>query len=127
MTCTTFKGKKLKHARTGLILSNPMPPKKMRIAARIGTKEGVENNDKFDVYQYDAGKDELVKKGTVKVVKNKVWYNIYFNNNDLKLKNREQSAQTVLKKRDKEGVRTTETLFKGSCKVQPGMFLRKTK
>ena len=127
MTCTTFKGKKLKHARTGLILSNPMPPKKMRIAARIGTKEGVENNDKFVVYQYDAGKDELVKKGTVKVVKNKVWDNIYFNNNDLKLKNREQSAQTVLKKRDKEGFRTTETLFKGSCKVQPGMFLRKTK
>ena len=127
VTCTTFKGKKLKKARTGLILSNPMPPKKTRIAARIGTKEGVDNNDKFFVYQYDASKDELMKKGTVKVVKNKVWDNIYFNNNDLKLKTNEKQAQTVLKKRDKEGFRTTETLFKGSCKVQPGMFLRKAK
>lgn len=125
VTCTTFKGKKLKKARTGLILSNPMPPKKVRIAARIGTKEGVEDNDKFFVYQYDASKDELMKKGTVKVVKGKVWDNIYFN--DLKVQTMERKANTTLKKRDKEGFRTTETLFKGSCKVQPGMFLRKAK
>ena len=127
VTCTTFKGKKLKNARTGLILMNPMPPKKYRIAARIGTKEGVENGDKFFVYQYDAASNELKKKGAVTVVKNKVWDNIYFNNNDMTLKTREQQAQTALKKRDKEGFRTTETLFKGSCKVQPGMFLRKAK
>ena len=127
VTCTTFKGKKLKNARTGLILMNPMPPKKYRIAARIGTKEGVENGDKFFVYQYDAASNELKKKGVVTVVKNKVWDNIYFNNNDMTLKTREQQAQTALKKRDKEGFRTTETLFKGSCKVQPGMFLRKAK
>ena len=125
VTCTTFKGKKLKKARTGLILSNPMPPKKVRIAARIGTKEGVEDNDKFFVYQYDASKDELMKKGTVKVVKGKVWDNIYFN--DLRVQTMERKANTTLKKRDKEGFRTTETLFKGSCKVQPGMFLRKAK
>ena len=125
VTCTTFKGKKLKKARTGLILSNPMPPKKARIAARIGTKEGVDDNDKFIVYQYDMTKDELVKKGTVKVVKGKVWDNIYFN--DMKVRPQERNANTVLKKRDKEGFRTTETLFKGSCKVQPGMFLRKAK
>ena len=127
ITCTTFKGKGLKKARTGLILMNPMPPKKTRIAARIGTKEGVEANDKYIVYQYDANKNILQKKGFVKVVKGKVWDNIYFNNNDMKLRNSEQKAQTTLKKRDKEGFRTTETIFKGSCKVQPGMFLRKAK
>lgn len=128
VTYTTFKGKKLKNARTGLILMNPMPPKKARIAARIGTKEGVENGDKFYVYQYDAIKKVLLKKGTVTVVKNKVWDNIYFNNHDMRLRTQEQqNANTVLKKRDKEGFRTTETLFKGGCKVQPGMFLRKVK
>ena len=33
----------------------------------------------------------------------------------------------TLKKRDKEGLRTTETLFNGGCNVQPGMFLRKAR
>lgn len=125
VTCTTFKGKKLKKARTGLILMNPMPPKKMRIAARIGTKEGVEDNDSYYVYQYDAQTKSLKKKGAVKVVKGKVWDNFNFNNTDMTLQTQEQKSNTTLKKRDKEGLRNTETLFKGSCKVQPGMFLRK--
>ena len=127
ITCTTFKGKKLKKARTGLWISNPQPPKKSRIAARIGTKEGVEAGDKYFVYQFDATVDALVKKGTVKVVKGKVWDNVFYNSNDMQLHTQEQQAQTALKKRDKEGFRTTETIFKGSCKVQPGMFLRKAK
>jgi len=127
VTCTTFKGKKLKKARTGLILMNPMPPKKLRISARIGTKEGVEDNDKYIVYQYDAQTKNLNKKGIVRVVKGKVWDNFNFNRNDLTLRSQEQVAKTKLKKRDKEGLRNTETLFKGSCKVQPGMFLRKAK
>ena len=38
-----------------------------------------------------------------------------------------QKTDIPLKKRDKEGFRVTETQFKGSCKVQPGMFLRKEK
>ncbi len=125
VTATTFKGKNLKNARTGLILMNPMPPKKLRIAARIGTKEGVENKDKFAVYQYDVNKNVLEKKGTVTVMKGKVWDNIYFNN--MTLNTGEQPTSSYLKKRDKEGFRTTETVFKGKCKVQPGMFLRKTK
>ena len=127
VTCTTFKGKKLKKARTGLILMNPMPPKKMRVAARIGTKEGVEENDSYYVYQYDAQTKSLNKKGMVRVVKGKVWDNFNFNNTDFTLKTQEQQSNVTLKKRDKEGLRNTETLFKGSCKVQPGMFLRKAK
>lgn len=125
VTCTTFKGKKLKNARTGLLLLNPMPPKRMRIAARIGTKEGVENNDKYNVYQYDAAKQSLNKAGTVKVVKGKIWDNYYYNAGDA---NRNAQGQPAsLKKRDKDGFRITETQFKGKCKVQPGMFLRKYK
>ena len=121
VTCTTFKGKSLKNARTGLMLVNPMPPKKMRIAARIGTKEGVEEGDKYDVYQYDDESKNLKKIGNVKVVNDKVWDNIYFNN-----RNMTSTSSGELKKRDKEGLRTTETVFKGSCNIQPGMFLRKS-
>ena len=127
VTCTTFKGQKLKNARTGLLLMNPMPPKKARIAARIGTKEGVQDGDQYHVYQYDVKSNSLKKKGVVRVMKGKVWNNIYYNNNDLKLKSQEETANVTLKKRDKEGLRTTETVFKGSCKVQPGMFLRKAR
>ena len=134
VTATTFKAKGLKNARTGLLLSNPTPPKKMRVAARIGTKEGVEEGDKFDVYQYDAVAGKLDKKGTMTVVKGKVWDNIYYNNTDEGLVEEAEeilgedgSAVEPLKKRDKEGLRVTETLFKGNCNVQPGMFLRKAK
>lgn len=123
VTATVFKGKGLKNARTGLLLTNPKPPKKMRIAARIGTKEGVDDNDKYYVYQYDAQTDQLIKKGMVKVVKGKVWDNYYYNN----IREGYVTDGQILKKRDKDGLRTTETLFSGSCKVQPGMFLRKAK
>lgn len=126
VTCTTFKGVKLKNARTGLILSNPKPPKKMRIAARIGTKEGVEEGDKYIVYQYDAANQCLKKVGSVKVAKGKVWDNYYYNATSNRLA-QGQTANVPLKKRDKEGFRITETQFKGSCKVLPGMFLRKEK
>ena len=44
-----------------------MPPEKARIAARIGTKEGLEAGDSYAVYQYDAQSDKLIKKGVVKV------------------------------------------------------------
>jgi len=129
VTATTFKGKNLKNARSGLMLVNPMPSKKQRVAARIGTKEGVEEGDRYYVFQYDVNTKTLVKKGTVTVVKGKVWDNIYFNNNDMQLMTQEQriNSNTKLKKRDREGLRNTETLFKGSCKVQPGMFLRKAR
>lgn len=128
VTCTTFKGKKLKNARTGLIIMNPTQPKRPRVAAKIGTKEGVEPGDRFAVYQYDAKAKKLRRAGTMRAVKGKIWDNIYVNNNDMKLQSQEQrSKSTTLKKRDKEGLRTTETLFKGSCKVQPGMFLRESK
>ena len=125
VTYTTFKGKKLKNAHTGLLLMNPQPAKKTRVAARIGTKEGVEAGDRYAVYQYNATTQKLMRKGTVTVVKGKVWDNIYYNDNKMTLMTQEQRAKVALKKRDKEGLRTTETLFKGRCKVQPGMFLRK--
>ena len=152
VTATTFKAKGLKNARTGLLLSNPTPPKKMRVAARVGTKEGIEEGDKFDVYQYNALTGQLDKKGTMSVVKGKVWDNIYYdaetelsaeavamaeNAEQLEGVDAEEVEKAVeeeiaeettpLKKRDKEGLRVTETLFKGSCNVQPGMFLRKAK
>ena len=91
------------------------------IAARIGTKEGVEEGDKYDVYQYDDESKNLKKIGNVKVMNDKVWDNIYFNN-----RNMTSTSSGELKKRDKEGLRTTETVFKGSCNIQPGMFLRKS-
>ena len=127
VTCTTFKGQKLKNARTGLLLMNPMPPQKARIAARIGTKEGVQAGDRYLVYQYDAKSNTLKRKGVVKVMKGKVWDNIYYNNNEMKLRKQEDLENKPLKKRDKEGLRTTETVFQGSCKMQPGLFLRKSK
>lgn len=127
VTCTTLKGKKLKNARTGLILMNPKQAKKPRVAAKIGTKEGVEDGEKFTVYQYDAKANKLRRAGTMRVVKGKVWDNTYVNNNDMTLQSNEQRSKKALKKRDKEGLRTTETLFKGSVKVQPGMFLRQTR
>lgn len=127
VTCTTFKGKKLKKARTGLILMNPQQAKRPRVSAKIGTKEGVEPGESFTVYQYDAKSNKLKRVGKMKAVKGKIWDNTYVNNNDLQLKTSESTNRTALKKRDKEGLRTTETLFKGSCKVQPGMFMRQTR
>ena len=121
--CTTFKGKVPKNIYTGMLITNPMPPKKSRIAARIGTKEGLEDGDAYAVYQYDAMTDKLIKKGTVRVAKGRIWDNMYYNS-------RSESGCTgngTLKKRDKEGLRTTETLFNGGCNVQPGMFLRKAR
>ena len=123
VTCTTFKGKGLQNAYTGLLLTNPMPPEKHRIAARVGTKEGLEANDVYAVYLYDAQSDKLMKKGVVRVSKDHIWDNMYYNNKN----GGYESDGTTLKKRDKDGLRTTETVFTGSCKVQPGMFLRKAR
>ena len=123
VTCTTFKAKGLQNAYTGLLLTNPMPPEKPRIAARIGTKEGVEAGDSYAVYQYDAVSEKLIKKGVVRASKDRIWDNTYYNN----LKDSYESDGTTLKKRDKDGLRTTETVFTGNCKVQPGMFLRKAR
>ena len=123
VTCTTFKGKGLQNVYTGLYITNPMPPEKPRIAARIGTKEGLEAGDSYAVYQYDVVLDKLIKRGVVKVSKDHVWDNMYYNN----LKESYEADENTLKRRDKDGLRTTETVFTGSCKVQPGMFLRKAR
>ena len=120
VTCTTFKGK-IKDMRSGLMITNPMPSKQSRIAARIGTKEGVEPNDAYAVYQYDVQEDKLIKKGVVHAVKGEIWDNVYYNNRNAT----GEPTQGELKSRGKDGLRNTETLFKGSCKIQPGMFLRK--
>ncbi len=129
VTATTFKVKKPQNLRSGLYLCDPKAPKRMRVAARIGTKEGVEPGDRFFVYLYDDVSKKLKKVGMVRAVKGKVWDNIYYNSdNDMTLKTREErNASAALKVRDKEGLRTTETLFKGSCKIQPGMFIRRAK
>ena len=121
VTTTTFKGK-AKKLRTGLLLCDPKAPKKMRVAARIGTKEDVDGGDRFFVYVYDANTKTLKKAGAVNAVKGKIWDNMYYNSG----KENDTNGNT-LKKRDKDGLRTTETLFKGSCKIQPGMFIRRAK
>ena len=121
VTTTTFKGK-AKKLRTGLLLCDPKAPKKMRVAARIGTKEDVDGGDRFFVYVYDANTKTLKKAGAVTAVKGKVWDNMYYNSG----KENGTNGNT-LKQRDKDGLRTTETLFKGSCKIQPGMFIRRAK
>lgn len=129
VTATTFKVKKPQNLRSGLYLCDPKAPKRMRVAARIGTKEGVEPGDKFHVYLYDAVSKKLKKVGKVRAVKGKVWDNIYYNSDDdtaLKT-SEERNASAALKVRDKEGLRVTETLFKGTKKVQPGMFIRRAK
>lgn len=123
VTCTTFKAKGLQNAYTGLLITNPMPPEKPRIAARIGTKEGVGAGDNYAVYQYDAVSQKLIKKGVVRASKDRIWDNTYYNN----LNDSYESDGSTLKKRDKDGLRTTETIFTGSCKVEPGMFLRKAR
>lgn len=123
VTCTTFKGKGLQNVYTGLYITNPMPPEKPRIAARVGTKEGLESGDSYAVYQYDVVSDKLIKKGVVRVSKDHVWDNMYYND----LKGSHETNGNTLKKRDKDGLRTTETVFTGNCKVQPGMFLRKAR
>lgn len=121
VTTTTFKGK-AKKLRTGLLLCDPKAPKKMRVAARIGTKEDVDGGDRFFVYVYDANTKTLKKAGAVNAVKGKIWDNMYYNSG----KENDTNGNT-LKQRDKDGLRTTETLFKGSCKIQPGMFIRRAK
>jgi len=129
VTATTFKAKKAKGIRTGMYLCDPKAPKKMRIAARIGTKEGVEDGSMFHVYVYDSGTKKLKKVGIVTTVKGSVWDNFYYNSDDdngMKY-NGEGSEITTLKNRDKDGLRTTETLFKGIADVQPGMFIRMVK
>ena len=123
VTSTTFKGKVPKNIYSGLLLTNPMPPKKHRIAARIGTKEGVEEGDSYAVYQYDAAADKLIKKGVVRVSKGHVWDNMFYNSRQ----GSAAASSEELKKRDKDGLRVTETVFTGSCNVQPGMFLRKAR
>lgn len=129
VTATTFAAKKAKDVRTGMYLCDPKAPKKMRIAARIGTKEGVEEGSVFHVYLFDSGTNKLRKVGTVTAVKGKVWDNFYYNSedaNDLN-PNDENNGTTNLKSRDKDGLRITETVFSGMADVQPGMFIRMAK
>jgi len=128
VTATTFKAKKAKGIRTGMYLCDPKAPKKMRIAARIGTKEGVEDGSRFHVYVYDIVTQKLQKVGTLTPVKNKIWDNYYYNSEDVnELNYNNKGNVTTLKKRDKDGLRTTETLFKGMSGIQPGMFIRMVK
>jgi len=124
VTTTTFKGIKAKNIRTGLYLCNPQAPKKMRVAARIGTKEDVDESDRFYVFLFDAVNKTLVKTGSVTVVKGKVWDNMYYNSDN---NGNTNDSDNILKKRDKDGLRTTETLFSGAKNVQPGMFIRRAK
>lgn len=119
VTTTTFKGIKAKNARTGLFICNPQAPKKTRVAARIGTKEDVEGGDRFYVFLFDAITKTLKKTGTVTAVKGKVWDNMYYNSGN--------TADFTKKKRDKDGLRITETMFTGAKGVQPGMFIRRAK
>lgn len=87
------------------------------LTAKIGKKEGLKGGEKFEVMELrinkKTGKTEYVKKGTIKVVKNKVWDNRF-----------------VLTGGEKEEVTAKEeqfTIFEGKGKFYPGMLIQQIK
>ena len=95
-----------------VLTSNP-------ITAQIGTKEGLEGGEKFNVLEMTinpkTGLTEYKVVGSAKVNKNIVWDNRY---------NANEEVEAVL---DKEGNPITATAFKGSKKIKPGMLLKLVK
>ncbi|MBI9068126.1 MAG: hypothetical protein JEZ09_12595 [Salinivirgaceae bacterium] len=94
------------------------------IWAKIGLKEGVEPNDKFEVLEQvidkKTGLTVYKQVGVVKVDKKNIWDNRYYMEelgdvDDL-------GDESVDGKKDIEG-----TYFKGSSKIEPGMLLRQVK
>lgn len=85
--------------------------------AQIGLKEGLEPGDKFDVLemvQDASGKTTYEKRGVLKVSKKQIWDNRFGADEELKLKNAEQSFNA--------------TLFEGEIKgAYSGMLLRQAK
>ena len=80
------------------------------IAAKIGTKEGIEKGDKFEVLEQVLGEDGKTyyeRVGTIKVDKNDIWDNSY------------------LAEEDSSANLSGQTLFKGSSnKYYSGMLIR---
>ena len=80
------------------------------IAAKIGTKEGIEKGDKFEVLEQVLGEDGKTyyeRVGTIKVDKNDIWDNSY------------------LAEEDSSANLSGQTLFKGaSNKYYSGMLIR---
>ncbi|WP_273017111.1 hypothetical protein [Leeuwenhoekiella blandensis] len=80
------------------------------IAAKIGTKEGIEKGDKFEVLEQVLGEDGKTyyeRVGTIKVDKNEIWDNSY------------------LAEEDTSANLSGQTLFKGSSnKYYSGMLIR---
>lgn len=86
--------------------------------AYIGTKEGVEGGDKFEVLERvedpESGKTHYFRRGVVKVDNSQIWDNRYAADEELKLKGKEQEFKY--------------TKFKGQAnKYYSGMLLRQIK
>ena len=84
------------------------------IAAKIGTKEGLNGGEKFEVFeQYldmDTGKTKYDKMGTIKVDKKYIWNNQFTNNENT----------------DESGIQAT-FFKKAGGKILPGMLIRQIK
>jgi hypothetical protein len=93
------------------------------IAAKIGMKEGLEKNDKYEVLEQvldlETGKTKYERVGVVKVDGKHIWDNMYNLSEGL-------AEQEDEDEKDKKN-NFTETWFKGGGKYQVGMLLRQVK
>jgi len=87
------------------------------ITAKIGLKEGLEGNEKFEIFEQKldekTGRTKYISKGKITVQKDKIWDNRY---------NLGESTGA----NDENGL--SETTFKGSSKsIYPGMLIKQVK
>ena len=86
------------------------------LTAKIGLKEGIEAGDKFDVLEQvidESGITKYERRGTIKVMKGKIWDNRYM------------AAETEEHKSDNPVL--DRTYFKGGSNYYPGMLIRQIK
>lgn len=90
------------------------------IVAQIGMKEGLEGNEKFDVYEMvfdpDQGVTTYNKVGSIKVDKENIWDNRYSISTDDT--NTSPDTNEIIRK---------GTVFSGNNKIQPGMLIIQVK
>jgi hypothetical protein len=89
------------------------------ITAKIGLKEGLENNDKYEVLeqvQDEKGLTKYVRKGIVTVDGKQIWDNRFSAGEELDAK---AKAST--------GIALDRTFFRGTENYYPGMLIRQIK
>jgi hypothetical protein len=89
------------------------------ITAKIGLKEGLENNDKYEVLeqvQDEKGFTKYVRKGIIMVDGKQIWDNRFSAGEELDAKAKVSA-----------GVGLDRTFFKGAQNFYPGMLIRQIK